>query len=226
MIGLVSRNAYYVFMAIPMRINGALYRRFRAPRAGTVKVHLGPGREKYLDGWINVDANIFTAKADVLADLRNPLPFPDSSVDIFYSHHVIEHLPDSLLPFHFAEMYRCLKPGGVFRIGGPHGDNAAAKLIAGDTDWFLDMPDNRASVGGRFANFILCGGQHLTILTLSYLAELATAAGFRNVRACQPCTETFHRPLIDDAVLKGEWPFSPECPHTLIVEADKCPAGN
>lgn len=120
MIDLGLRNAYYVLMAVPMKINGVFYRRFRAPRRGTVKVHLGPGKEKYLDGWINVDANFFTAKADLLADLRNPLPFPDNSVDIFYSHHVIEHLPDSLLPFHFAEMYRCLKPGGAFRVGGPH----------------------------------------------------------------------------------------------------------
>jgi SAM-dependent methyltransferase len=221
MIGLGLRNAYYVFMAVPMKISGAFYRRFRAPRTGTVKVHLGPGKEKYLNGWINVDANFFTAKADLLADLRNPLPFPDNSVDIFYSHHVIEHLPDSLLPFHFAEMYRCLKPGGAFRVGGPHGDNAAAKLLEGDKEWFLDIPDNRESVGGRFTNFILCGGQHLTILTLSYLEELAAHAGFRNMRPCQPCKQTYHAEFIDEVVLRGEWPFSPDCPHTLIVEADK-----
>ena len=72
-----------------------------------VKVHLGPGKKNYLNGWINVDANIITAKIDVWSDIKHPLPFKDDVVDVFYSHHVIEHLPYMQKNFH--EMYRCLK---------------------------------------------------------------------------------------------------------------------
>src|SRR5437762_3535105 len=100
---------YYTLLEIPMKANGILYKRFRSPSQGIVKVHLGPGQRNYLPGWINVDANFLTARIDVWANLCNPLPFRDNTVDVFYSHHVIEHLPDSLLPTHCIEMHRCLK---------------------------------------------------------------------------------------------------------------------
>lgn len=105
-----------------MRANAWLYRSFLAPSSGVVRVHLGPGQKNYLAGWINVDANLISAKIDVWANFAHKLPFRDNSVDVFYSHHVIEHVPD--LQFHFNEMYRCLKPGGIFRVGGPNGDSA------------------------------------------------------------------------------------------------------
>jgi SAM-dependent methyltransferase len=119
------KEAFYILTGPVMLVNGFLYRQFRAPRTGHVRVHLGPGVDKYLDGWINVDAHKLTGKCDVWADLRNKLPFPDSSIDAIYSHHMIEHLPD--LEFHWREIHRCLKPGGTFRIAGPNGDAAMRK---------------------------------------------------------------------------------------------------
>ena len=216
-----TKAAFYLLMAFPMKVNGLLYRKVRSPRAGINKVHLGPGQQKYLDGWINVDANLFTAKIDVWADLRNALPFRDNSVDAFYSHHVIEHLPDSMLPNHFGEMYRCLKPGGFIRVGGPHGGNAMKKYAEGDATWFGDYPDKRNSLGGRLANFILCRGEHLTILTPSYLEEIAAEVGFKNIRPCAPVTQTFHPAVIDSNVLTKEFEETPDMPHTLLIEADK-----
>src|SRR5690242_13487248 len=98
------RLAYYAILRVPMRVNGMLYKAFRSPSEGIVKVHLGPGRRNYLPGWINMDANLFTARTDVWANICDPLPFRSGTVDVFYSHHVIEHLPDSFLPTHFKEM--------------------------------------------------------------------------------------------------------------------------
>lgn len=215
------KDLFYKTMTPPMRINQWVYRHVRAPRSGTVKVHLGPGQRKYLRGWYNVDANFLTAKIDVWADLRSTLPFRDNTVDVFYSHHVIEHLPDALLPFHFAEMFRCLKPGGCFRVGGPNGDEAVRRFVAGDLGWFSDFPDKRKSVGGRFANFILCRGEHLTILTTSYLTEIATATGFINVTRCDPTIETHHPHWIEAEVLSQEHESTPDAPHTLLIEAEK-----
>jgi predicted SAM-dependent methyltransferase len=212
-------KALFYFGAKPlMRANGVLYRLLRAPRRGTVRVQLGPGQKNYLPGWINVDANIFTAKCDVWADLRDPLPFHDETVDAFYSHHVIEHL--SNLRSHLREVYRCLKSGGVYRVGGPNGDAAIKKFVEGDEQWFDNFPDQRASIGGKFENFIFCRQEHLTILTFSYLEELMTNAGFIEIRSCLPIRET-SRPELFDECLHKEHESDFVTPHTLIVEARK-----
>ncbi len=214
------KQMFYIFAGPLMRANGAFYRAVLAPRGDeVVRVQLGPGQKNYLPGWINVDANTFTGKCDVWADLRNPLPFRDGTVDAFYSHHVIEHLPD--LRAHFDDMFRCLKPGGVFRVGGPNGDMAMRKFVEGDAAWFIDFPDRRDSLGGRFENFIFCRREHLTILTYSWLEELATTAGFIDVRACRPGGETSYPSQFTPEVLAKEPEPTPDCPHTLIVEARK-----
>lgn len=197
MTGRTLKATYYALLRWPMWLNGVLYKHLRAPRNsdGTVRVQLGPGIKHYLNGWINLDANLVTAKSDVWADFRN------GTVDAIYSHHVIEHLPDNMLEFHFKDMFRCLNQGGIIRIGGPNGDAAARKLVEGDMGWFSDFPDKRKSIGGRFANMLLCRDEHLTILTFSYLEELASAAGFVDIRQCTPCSNTGYPKLIDAQLL-------------------------
>src|SRR5207244_477449 len=116
---------------------------------------------------------------------------------------------------------RCLKPGGVFRIGGPNADSAIKKFEEGDREWFGDFPDKRESLGGRFSNFILCRGEHLAILTFSWLEEVAYQAGFKTLWRCQPVTETHFPSFFDKLVLENEWESTPEMPHTLIVESQK-----
>jgi len=220
MLSRIYKAAYFGLMYYPMRVNAWRYRIF-IRRQRHLKVHLGPGRKNYLPGWTNLDANFLTAKIDIWADIRSTLPFRAESVEAFYSHHVIEHLPDSLLPFHFSELYRSLRTGGVIRIAGPNGDMAIKKYMANDVDWFDDFPDNRRSIGGRFANFILCRGEHLTILTHSYLKELAANAGFEEIRFVKPIAETGFPAVFDYAVLSKEWEATPEYPHTLVLEARK-----
>lgn len=222
---MISRRAKALFYSLAgplMRVNAAVYRAFRAPPTGgaaVVRVHLGPGQKNYLPGWVNVDANTFTGKCDVWADISRGLPFHDASVDAVYSHHVIEHLPD--LAGHFAEMFRILKPGGVVRVGGPNGDAAMREYLAGNSAWFSDFPDRRASIGGRLENFIFCRQEHLTILTPSYLQELAEGAGLTGVQVVRPIVETHHPRHFDAAVLALEWESTPESPHTLLIEAVK-----
>ncbi len=111
------RRLYYLTLAPAMVASGFIYRHVLAPRAGTVRVHLGPGRENYIAGWYNVDANFLTARIDVWANLLRGIPFRSGTVDAFYSHHMVEHFPDATLPRHFGELFRCLKPGGVIRVG-------------------------------------------------------------------------------------------------------------
>jgi len=48
MISRQTKKLFYKIMRLPMKCNGVLYRNFRAPRKGVVKVHLGPGQKKYI----------------------------------------------------------------------------------------------------------------------------------------------------------------------------------
>lgn len=232
---MITRNLkafFYFAFSWLMAVNGARYRKWKAPKTditsvapradgakSAIKVQLGPGKRNYLDGWINLDSNCFTAKIDVWVNLEFSLPLNDSSIDALYSHHVIEHLPD--LRFHFAEAFRVLKPGGVYRVGGPHGDNSIKKFLEGDLAWFPTFPDSYRSIGGRFQNYIFCRREHLTILTFSYLEEIMTDAGFVDLRGCMPTRESNYPEFFDAAVLKLEFESDFQTPHTLIIEARK-----
>lgn len=213
-----TKAAFYSLAGPLMAANGWIYRHLRAPGRDGLRVHLGPGQKNYLDGWLNVDANMFTARCDVWADLRNPLPLRDDSVAALYSHHVIEHLPN--LQAHFHEAFRVLQPGGVYRMAGPNGDMAIRKFLAQDAAWFDNYPDNRRSIGGRFENFIFCRQEHVTILTETFLTELLANAGFGDVRSCRPVRETNFPELFGDCLPK-EWESDFDAPHTLVVEAVK-----
>jgi predicted SAM-dependent methyltransferase len=209
---------FYRICEPAMALNAAWYRTVRASRSPGLRVHLGPGQRNYLPGWINVDANMFTGKCDVWADLRHKLPFQDATVEAMYSHHVVEHLPS--LEKHFRDVFRVLQPGGVYRVAGPNGDSAARKFVDADSAWFSDFPDKRKSVGGRLENFVFCRGEHLTILTYSYLDELLQQIGYVGVAMCLPTKESHYGDLFD-ACLAKEWETDFSFPHTLVVEARK-----
>jgi hypothetical protein len=218
MISFWLKRSYYAAMWLPMRVNGALYRAVRQPKE-PINVQLGCGQHHYIPGWVNVDGNIVTARPDLWANLLDPLPFRENSVQVFYSHHVVEHLPERCLSAHFRDLYRCLVPGGGIRVGGPDIGNACRKFIEGDMSWFSStMPIARRSIGGRFANFVFCGGEHLTALSESYLHELATDAGFVDIKRCLPGHDSG---LVGLEVLSGEHESDLKVPHTVIIEARK-----
>jgi len=218
MLSRAVKSAFYAVSGPLMRINALIYKKLRIPSNRKIKLHLGPGQEKYIQGFINIDANIFTGKADLWADLRYPLPFNDNTVTAVYSHHMAEHLPN--IQSHLKDVYRCLKPGGVYRLAVPSGDGAIKKFIEKDDSWFHDFPDNRDSIGGKLDNFILCRNEHLSILTASYLDELIDKAGFKSYMYCNPVNETEYEHLFEKC-LETEFESDFEVPHTLVVEAIK-----
>lgn len=212
-----QKSLFYIVANPLMRINGERHKLFQK-NTNPLKVHLGPGQKNYIENWVNVDANTFTGKCDIWADLRNPLPFKSSSVDCIYSHHVIEHLPN--IRSHLMSVFKCLKPGGAVRIGGPNGDAAIRKYLSGDASWFSDFPKRRKSIGGKFENFIFCAGEHLTILTPSFLQEVMEEVGFKSISFKKPKIETDYPELFLEC-LDYEWEDDYEYPHTIIVEAIK-----
>lgn len=206
---------FYTVMGPIMAANGIRHRATHRP-GGPVKAHLGPGQNKYLDGWVNCDANIFTGKADRWVDLRNPLPFFDGSLDAVYSHHVAEHLPDMAL--HFRDVFRALKPGGVYRVGGPDLDMAIDRYLAKDYDWFGTWPTAHRSVGGRLSDFLVCRGEHMSLFSDDYVREMMEDAGFTAIGRVGP-RESAHSDLFSD-VFRTEEEQRPN-PVTLFLEGVK-----
>ena len=67
----------------------------------------------------------------------------------------------------------------------------------------------------------MCQREHLTILTQSFLEELASSAGFEDLRFVVPAAETHWPRVFDKAVLAMESESTPEMPHTLLMEGRK-----
>ncbi len=79
------------------------------------KLNIGAGRS-YIPGFINID---ISERADISLNLSNDkLPFEDDSVDLVFSYHTLEHVPDYI--FALSEIHRVLKDGGVFLLGVPY----------------------------------------------------------------------------------------------------------
>lgn len=72
--------------------------------------------------WVNVD---IAPPADVVCDLRERWPWPDSSVDEIAAFDVIEHLPDRIRTMN--EMHRVLKPGARAVIEVPNAAKGAGQ---------------------------------------------------------------------------------------------------
>jgi SAM-dependent methyltransferase len=81
-----------------------------------VVLDLGCGEVKQAASHIGVDRRA-TKTVDVVADLRDGLPFASGSADRVFAVHVLEHLPD-YLPV-LEEIHRVLRPGGVFHLLAP-----------------------------------------------------------------------------------------------------------
>ena len=75
-----------------------------------------------LDGWVNVD--LAPAEGVTVADLREPWPWADGSVERVLALDVIEHLPDKIHTMN--ELWRVLVPGGRVRIEVPTTDGPGA----------------------------------------------------------------------------------------------------
>jgi predicted SAM-dependent methyltransferase len=129
-------------------------------RCDQIKLELGSGPKRGVDGWTTVDLR----QADINYDLRQAIPLPDNSVEIIYSSHMFEHIPyRELIPF-IGECKRLLKPGGVFSICVPNAglyikayaegryfsehDAQHAPAIV-DTGSLLDQVNYMAYMGGQ-----------------------------------------------------------------------------
>ncbi|MGH9510679.1 MAG: class I SAM-dependent methyltransferase [Terriglobales bacterium] len=178
-------------------------------------LHLGCG-PKSLPGFVNIDANPLH-KVDMWLDIRHGLPFRDSSIESAYSTHMIEHFFPDELDRLFQECFRVLKVGGGLRLIVPSLSNAILAYRENRAEWFYDsFPRHFDSIGGRFANFVFCDGQHRTAFDFSYLAEVLHKAGFNEVEESAE-----GRSRLYGSDVPAFEPNDLERPHSLYVEAFK-----
>lgn len=90
-------------------------------------LNLGCG-DRFDPGWTNVD--LVPCHPSILAhDVRQPLPFADSSFDVVYHSHVLEHLRRDSAPTFLRSCRRVLRPSGVIRVVVPDLENIVREYL-------------------------------------------------------------------------------------------------
>lgn len=105
------------------------------------KLHIGCGDHIY-PGWLNCDK--FMAGADIYLNVYAKFPFESNTFEKAYSEHMIEHLNVDKVQHFLSEVYRTLKPGGIFRLTCPDFDKYATAYANNDNEFYDRVKNNLA----------------------------------------------------------------------------------
>jgi predicted SAM-dependent methyltransferase len=95
------------------------------------KVQIGGGSHR-IDGFYNIDV---VPPADLLWDVREEIPLHDSTVDMLFSEHFLEHIDYPKSAKHYVrETHRVLAPGGQVITGVPDAAFVLSKYPAKATE--------------------------------------------------------------------------------------------
>ncbi len=170
-----SKDVYFFGIYVLSFLLRPIYRIHYKHFGKKKKLHIGCG-SLYLDDFANIDGN-FTRKSDYCLDVRAGLPFPDDSMDLIYSSHMLEHVYVDEAVCILKEWYRVLAPGGYIRLTLPD-FNFITRILAGEQHTF---PRTFTCASGQAANYLFCDGQHKYAYTGEMIQELATEVGFGRV---------------------------------------------
>lgn len=147
-----------------------------------IKLELGSGSKKGLDGWTTVDIG----DADIKWDLKFGIPLSDKSVDIIYSSHLLEHISyNHLIPF-LKECRRVLKIGGEFSVCVPNfklyiDAYKDGKLFQARDKWWQPAMINTGSNIDQLNYITYMLDQHKYMFDEQNLINTLITAGFLNV---------------------------------------------
>jgi SAM-dependent methyltransferase len=113
----------------------------------------------------------FRSSRNICYDVtRLPYPIGDGVVDIYQSEDVFEHLPLEVQVPIYDEIYRVLKPGGLFRLSLPdyNFDGYKDRCIRSQAGGLLFDPGG----GGRLEGERVVDGGHLWFPTIDLMRDL------------------------------------------------------
>ena len=150
-------------------------------------VYLGCGHHR-MPGFIHVEINIGKNKSgppDVLADITEPMPFRDNSIDLVFSVATMEHLTYQEFINCLLESHRILKKGGCVRMVVPDLD----KLVQ---DYLHKVHKPIKNPGMPNENYVdtfisrFMYFDHRYNHNFDTLSRALEKTGFENIRLCQP----------------------------------------
>jgi len=136
-----------------------------------MKLHLGCGK-RFIPGFVHIDAVDFP-HVDHVAAIDNLSFIPDSSVELIYNCHVLEHFKRRDVERVLAEWMRVLKPGGILRISVP---DFEALCVVYQREKKLDLV-----VGALFGRQDYLYNIHYNVFDYTSLARDLMAVGFVNI---------------------------------------------
>jgi predicted SAM-dependent methyltransferase len=135
-------------------------------------------------GWVNSDILAFPG-VDVVADIREGLPFEDGAFDLIVTIHTLPELAFREMDRALAELFRVLAPGGTLRLSLPDLDKAIQAYRANDIDYFFLIPDDQArTLSGKMIAQLLWYGQSRMMFTWESIQELLIRNGFTDIQRC------------------------------------------
>jgi predicted SAM-dependent methyltransferase len=146
------------------------------------RLHWGCG-PRAVPGWTNSDRRAAPG-VDLPCDIREGLPVPEASFDYVASMHALQEIPYRELVPVLRELHRVLRPGGVLRLGLPDLDRAIRAYVEGNAAYFLIPDDEVRTLAGKLSIQMTWYGHSRSLLTQTFVAELAEKAGFAATRGC------------------------------------------
>lgn len=153
----------------------------------TTRLHVGAGPVT-LAGWLNTDIEHPDPRLRI--DLRDPLPYGDSTIDFIFSEHVMEHLTRDEGLAALTEWLRVLHVDGVVRLCTPDMRWVTQVYMNGlvnewtDVDWIPSTPCQLLNEGMR-------AWDHRFLYDADELVSIFREAGFRYVRRVSWRTSTY-----------------------------------
>jgi SAM-dependent methyltransferase len=112
-------------------------------------------------------------------DVTAPLPLPDDCVDVYQSEDVFEHIDVGRLPSIINDIYRVLKPGGLFRLSLPdyRCDLLNERSLKDESGHLVFDPGG----GGDYVDGRVVNGGHVWFPKYETVKNLLASTHFTNV---------------------------------------------
>jgi predicted SAM-dependent methyltransferase len=148
-----------------------------------LRIEIGSGPVRGRTGLITLDLH---SESDIPWDLRYPFPFPDNSVSLIYSSHVMEHFYYHDLLALLKNCLRVLRRGGVYSACVPDASVYVRSYLetnALDASYLAHRPSVISDKRMDVINYIAyMGKEHRYMFDEENLVHVLSTAGFAGVR--------------------------------------------